>query len=495
MKVSFVVPVYKKKADQLKSCLKSLKDQSYKDIQVVCVFDGPNEELEQVAKIVELEDTRFSHVVIEHGGAPKARNAGFPLTNGDVVSFWDADCYAEPEMVREWIRTFDENPDCDFVYSGYKFTDPQVPGYESEVFDPWLLGRYNYISSMFPLKRDKFPGWDEELEGLQDWDYWRRVVENGSKGRFLPGFGWSTDLPDKESISGNVETTRQRIEKVRAKHGDAKNDLLVYGGLYKREAIHLAKTLDADYFVNSFWRINDYRAVLMVGFHPWEMRDAGGLFNQLGPDTIKMVYWMGLDSEMIYNAPYFEVKQLMAKIKETINVHFCEGERTRKILGDMGINAEVLPFPREAGQASEALPEKFKVLALSDDNYKGHLNAVIKSMPDVDITVVEHQKPYDINEYSLVMQFTAYPRLLQQSQKMLMNGRYVISNIQEPYSGYVDPEDITKFKEDVIDKVLALKNTKDLNVDAQKYYMELSEPRVFIDEVKKRYIPAMEVVS
>lgn len=495
MKVSFVVPCYKKKPDQLKACIKSLREQSHKDIQIVCVFDGPDPDLEEVIKLAEVEEPRLSHTVIEHGGAPKARNAGFPLTNGDIVSFWDADCYAEPEMTAMWVRTFDENPDCDFVYSGYKFTRQDVPGYESEIFDPWLLSRYNYISSMFPIRRDKFPGWDEALTGLQDWDYWRRVVENGSKGRFIPGFGWSTDLPDETSISGKVDVTRERIEVVRKKHGDAKNDILVYGGLYKREAIHLAKTLDADYFVNSFWRINDYKAVLMVGFHPWEMRDASGLFNQLPPETLKMVYWMGLDSEMIYNAPYFEVKQLMAKIKESIKYHFCEGERTRKILEDMGIEAKVLPFPREGGKAQESLPEKFKVLALADDNYMGHLQAVVKSMPDIDITIVEHQKPYEIKDYTVGIQFTAYPRLLQQSQKMLMNGRYLVSNIQEPYSGFVDISDVTKFKEDVISKVLELKDKKELNVDAQNYYMELSEPRDFINEIRSKFVPEMEVVS
>ncbi|HNC58471.1 MAG TPA: glycosyltransferase [Leptospiraceae bacterium] len=494
MKVSFVVPVYKKKPEQFKKCLKSLQGQSHKDIEVVCVFDGPNEELESVVKLVELEDKRFSHIVIEHGGAPKARNAGFPLTKGDVVSFWDADCYAEPEMTAMWIRTFDDNPDCDFVYSGYRFVQPEVPGYESELFDPWVLARYNYISSMFPLRRDKFPGWDESLEGLQDWDYWRRVVENGSKGRFIPGFGWATELPDKESISGNVETTRQRIEKVREKHGDAKKDILVYGGLYKREAIHFAKILDADYFVNPFWRINDYKAVLMVGFHPWEIRDAGGLFSSLKEDTVKMVYWMGLDSEMFYNAPYFEVKQLVAKINQTINHHFCDGERTRKILADMGINAEIMPFPREGGVAQETLPDKFRVLAVSDEAFKGHLHAVVKSMPDIDFTIVEPEKPYDIKLYTVGMQFTSYPRLLQQSQKMLMNGRYVISNIQEPHAGFVDTSDVTKFKEAVIEKVLSLKKVTEINADAKKYYMEMSDPGIFSKEIKKRYAPTLEVV-
>lgn len=495
MKVSFVVPIYKKKKEQIAGCLKSLRGQSYKDIEIICVFDGPNDELEPIVDSAILDDARISKKVIEHGGAPAARNAGFEASVGDVVSFWDADCYAEPEMTAMWVRTFEENPDCDFVYSGYKWTDPNVPGYESEMFDPWLLTRYNYISTMFPIKRHKFPGWDVSLEGLQDWDYWRRVVESGSKGKFIPGFGWSTDLPDGDSISGNYEKTKPRIEKVREKHGDMKKDILIYGGLYKREAVQIAKIMDADYFVNPFWRIDDYKAVVMLGFHPWEMRDASGLFNQLPETTKKIIYWMGLDSEMIYSAPYHEVVQLIKKINEVVKVHFCEGERTRKILESMGIKAEILPFPRETGQAVDYLPEKFKVLALSDENFKAHMNAVIKSMPDVNFTIVEHNKPYDIKDYTVGIQFTSYPRLLINSMKMLMNGRYMISNIQEPYSGYVDTSDVTKFKEAVIEKIETLKKTKDLNVEAQKYYMELSEPEVFKETIKKQVYGGLEVVQ
>lgn len=495
MKVSFVIPVYKKKPEQLKNCIKSLREQSYKNIEIVCVFDGADAELEPVVDSAILDDARISKKVIEHGGAPKARNAGFEASTGDVVSFWDADCYAEPEMTAMWIRTFEDSPDCDFVYSGYKWTNQNAPGYESEIFDPWLLTRYNYISTMFPVKRHKFPGWDESLTGLQDWDYWRTIVERGSKGKFIPGFGWSTDLPDADSISGNYEKTKPRIEKVREKHGDTKKDILVYGGLYKREAVQVAKILDADYFVNSFWRINDYKAVLMLGFHPWEMRDASGLFNSLPETTKKIIYWMGLDSEMIYSAPYHEVVSLIKKINAVVKVHYCDGERTRKILESMGIQADILPFPREQGVAAETLPDKFKVLALGDENFKAHINAVIKSMPDVDFTIVEHNKPYEIKEYTVGIQLTAYPRLLINSMKMLMNGRYLISNVQEPYSGYVDTSDITKFKEAVIEKISQLKNTKDLNTEAQKYYMEMSEPEVFKETIRNQIAVALEVVQ
>jgi hypothetical protein len=41
-----------------------------------------------------------------------------------------------------------------------------------------------------------------------------------------------------------------------------------------------------------------------------------------------------------------------------------------------------------------------------------------------------------------------------------MNGRYLISNIQEPFSGFVDTADVTKFKNDVIQRIVELMETK-----------------------------------
>lgn len=495
MKVSFVVPVFKKKADQLKACIKSLREQSHKDIQVVCVFDGPDHGLEEIVKLAEIEDSRISHTVIEHGGAPKARNAGFSLTNGDIVSFWDADSYAEPEMAAMWVRMFKENPDCDFVYSGYKFTNPNAPGFESEPFDPWVLSKYNYISSMFPIKREKFPGWDENLAGLQDWDYWRRVVRMGSKGKFLPGFGFLTDLPDKESISGNSEQTRERIEKIREKHGDANPRTLIYGNLYKKECIYFAKLLNADYFFNQFWRVRDYDSVLMVGFHPWEFSETYGFMAGLKDGVKKIVYWMGLDAEMLFNAPFSEAKRFIALANKIITKSYCDGERTRKILENLGIEAEILPFPIEVGEAPDAMPSKFRVLALADDVNAKFLRGVVSSMPDIDITIVRPETNYDIKEYSVAMQFTEYPRILNATQKVLKYGRHVISNVQEPHAGYVDIKDVVKAKQEIISKVYELKDKRDLNVEAQKYYRELSDPSLFKAEIDKITSPQLEVVK
>lgn len=493
MKVSFIVPIYKKKATQLQACLESLKTQSHKDIEVIGVFDGPDETLQNVFKDFE-QGKRFSSLVIEHGGAPRARNAGAEIATGDVIAFWDADCYAEPEMTAMWIRTFDDNPDCDFVYSGYRWTDSNREGYKSEAFDPWVLEKYNYIASMFPVKREKFLKWDESLTGLQDWDYWRRIVKAGSKGRWIPGFGFATDYPDENSISGKFNVTKERIRKVREKHEDVKKDILVFGTLYKRECVHLAKLLDADYFLNPFWRIEDYKMVIMLGFHAPEVMEGAGFFSSLPKETVKIIYWMGLDAESYYTSPYHDVKRILPRLNTLVDVNFCDSQRTEDMLVNMELKPEVVTFPREEGIPCTELPAEFKVLALADDQFKGHLDALVKAVPNLDIEVVQPETPYDINKYTVGMQFARWPKLLNASRNMLMSGRYMVSNVQEPFAGYVDTSDVTKFKEEVIKKLFALKDVRTLNTEAQEYYLGTSSREDFKARLLKLLPTKLEVV-
>lgn len=491
MKVSFIVPIYKKTPEQLRNCLKSLTKQSYKDIEVIAVFDGENEELQKAAL-----DFHVKSIVIEHGGACKARNEGAKLSTGDLIVCWDADCYAEPEMTRMWVDTLNENPDCDFVYSGYRFTDPNYPAFESEPFDPWTLEKYNYIASMFPLRREKFPGWDESLDGLQDWDYWRRVVAAGSKGKFIPGYGFVTEPPTNDSISGQTEKRIERIRRVREKHKDVTPDILVQGILLKRDAIVMAKTLGADYFNGPFWKIGDYKMVLMMGLHPWEIENSVSTFMAVGPDTVRAIYWTGYDADSFAMSPYMPTKALIKTINEGVHYNFAMDDRTKNVLDAFGIQSEVLAFPREAGEPGKALPDKFKVLVWADDNFRAHAESVVKAMPDIEFQMVQENIFYRIPEYALVMQYTASQRLEMGSKNALMMGRYVISNVQAPYAGYISPnQDVTAFKNEVIAKIREIQAKKEINAEAQAHYLEETAPGKFVDRIKACLPAKLEVVA
>lgn len=485
--ISYVVPVYKKTSDQLNRCIKSLLNMSVKDIEIIAVFDGEDAILQPHADKW-AKNRRFRSFVIDHGGACKARNAGFSEVKGDYIAAWDADCYAEPEMAQVWLDNFRRHPEVDFVYSGYKWVDPAIQGFDSEPFDPFTLSKYNYVASMFPVKREKALKWDEDLSGLQDWDYWRRVVEAGGKGQFIPGYGFSTEHPqdDKNSISGQTEKREERIRAVRTKHGDKQTDIMIFGQTFKREAKILAQTLDADYFGPNpyFWMIDPYKLVISMGLHPWDLENSSGIMRSLPKETKKTIYWTGYDADSFSMAPYVQVKAIMSSINKEINNNFAMDERTLGILEDLGVeHLELLTFPRESGNPSMVLPEKFKVLGWADEDHRPILKTIAQAMPDVEFDFVEENKKFHIPDYTVVLQFTNSPKLETGSRNALMNGRYLISNVQAPYAGYVSSENPGKFISDITDRIEKLRATKEINSEAQGYYLSEADPEKFKERI------------
>jgi len=500
MKVSFVIPIYGKKPEQLRRCLKSLLDQSYKDIEIICVFDGPNEELQKLAEPFPVKIVNPG----ERGGAPKARNTGAKVATGDIICFWDADTYAVPEMVKVWVERFTKNPQVDFLYSGYRWTDPNIPGYESEqIFDPWLITKYNFISTMFPVKREKLVEWDESLTGLQDWDFWRRIIQNGAKGLYVPcgpnaaGAAWESDYPDKQSISGDTEqnTFKNRVLAIRRKFNDPAPDVLVYGGAFRYDAIRLAKLIGADYFWNPAYITHDYKMCLFVGFNPPEFEQDMAFLLKTNRDTKVAIYWMGIDAEALGTMPFLEVKKFVAAINRDVAYNFCMDERTLQELEELGIKAEVVPFPRPAGNIITTYPEKFKVLAFGDQENNALIDSVIKALPDVDFEKVVPNKGYRFEDYSVLVQFTVDKTLQDGPRNALIGGRWMISNIQAPYTGYVDTTDAAKAVDEIVTKLRGLQEVKTLNAEAQAHYLDLTDPEKFKAKIKGLTAPQLEVVN
>lgn len=498
MKFSFVVPVYKKSAATLKRCLKSLLTQSYKDTEVIVVFDGFDEELVNVVldlggnALVDPKAGPLKFLVEEHGGACKARNAGAAWALGDFISFWDADCFAEPNMCNAWVAYLTGDPTLDFVYSGYKWADrPDLAGYDSEPFDPWTLEKYNYIASMFPLRKEKVLQWDESLDGLQDWDFWRRVVKSGCKGEYMPTGGvaypFSTELPTADSISGPKADVPARIAKVRSKHGDLDKDTLVLSNLHHVNAIEVAKILDADYFPGpsfDYWHTREYKTLVQVGFDGRQL--ASTYYFLTAKDAKKIIYWMGPDADALQMAPFKVVNELKEQLTTSGISHYCDDQTTKNQLANINIDSSIIRFPVRFNMFSAPLPEKFKVLAYCDETYKPLIESIKKSMPDVDIDMVQPGVQYKLADYSVNLQFTEDKRLITPTRNMLLAGRYVVSNIQEPYCGYVSIEqDIDDFKRDVIKKIRTLMTVKEPDIKAQAHYRHLTAPETFIAELMK----------
>lgn len=482
--LSFCIPVYKKNVEVFEHCLESLFDMSFKDIEVICVFDGPDAELEAVAK-------RFKKVksfVIEHGGAPKARNEAFKHSTGKYISFWDADCYAKPEMAAMWMKTFERNPDAAFVYSGYEFTQEGLDPVNSEPFDLHSLQSGNFIASMFPVERKFVVNWDESLKGAQDWDFWLTIAENGGRGVFIQGFGFVTEPSTVGSISWgawNAGSRDETIQIVREKHRIHRT-IGVYGPMNFMKSLHIAKIINGDVIKGSGLSIKNYDMVVNVGYSPMIR------FDGAKEKAVKVQYWMPWDIDCLEQIAHKTAKLTIELANKEVNHHFCNEIVSKNRLESLGIHAEVLPLPTEIEDLEATLPETFRVLIDTDKAYTPVTKELEKDLPYIAIDRLDRAAP--ITDYSLLISFYEHPTIDEAIRKFLLNGRNVISNVQAPFCGFMDLEVAhPEFRRDLIARIRLARGLP-FNKEAQDYYKTIVAPSKFKERLMELRKSQMEVV-
>ena len=90
IKVSVVVPIYKVEK-YIRECLDSIKNQTLKDIEVICIDDGTPDKSGQIADEYAQKDSRFIVIHQENHGLPAARNRGIEKATGEYIMFVDSD--------------------------------------------------------------------------------------------------------------------------------------------------------------------------------------------------------------------------------------------------------------------------------------------------------------------------------------------------------------------------------------------------------------------
>lgn len=88
--VSVIMPVYNV-APYLRQCLDSLKAQTLKDIEVICVDDGSTDGSSTILDEYAAADSRFRVIRQPNAGAGTARNRGLEEARGTYLFFCDAD--------------------------------------------------------------------------------------------------------------------------------------------------------------------------------------------------------------------------------------------------------------------------------------------------------------------------------------------------------------------------------------------------------------------
>ncbi len=97
-KISVIVPVYNVEK-YLEKCLDSILNQTFKDIEIICVNDGSTDSSRKILETYQKRDSRIKIADKENGGLSSARNAGLKIAQGEFISFIDSDDWVSESML------------------------------------------------------------------------------------------------------------------------------------------------------------------------------------------------------------------------------------------------------------------------------------------------------------------------------------------------------------------------------------------------------------
>ena len=111
--VSVLLSIYKVE-EYLEECLDSILEQSYKNLEIVCVDNGSPDNCGEILKKYALKDKRIKVVTLkENKFLCGGRNAGLDNATGDFVCFIDPDDWIEKDYIKVMVDAIENIKDPD----------------------------------------------------------------------------------------------------------------------------------------------------------------------------------------------------------------------------------------------------------------------------------------------------------------------------------------------------------------------------------------------
>ena len=116
-KVSLIIPIYNTEK-YLRRCLQSALDQTYKNMEVICVDDGSTDDSGMIADEFAKKYSYIKVIHQENRGESVARNTGLKVASGEYIGFLDCDDWIEPDMYENLVKVM-EQKDVDLVAASW----------------------------------------------------------------------------------------------------------------------------------------------------------------------------------------------------------------------------------------------------------------------------------------------------------------------------------------------------------------------------------------
>jgi glycosyltransferase involved in cell wall biosynthesis len=191
---SIVTPVYNTPIKALKSCIASVRKQTFADWEWCIVNDCSTQP--KVGKLLDRLAAKDSRIRVMHrssnGGIVAASQDGLDMATGDFIALLDHDDELNVYALEEVAKCISREPDVDYIYSDEDKIGPDGRRYDTfkkPDFDPIRLLGQNYCCHLSVFRStiiDKVGGFRSGYEGSQDFDLVLRVTEHARKVVHIP---------------------------------------------------------------------------------------------------------------------------------------------------------------------------------------------------------------------------------------------------------------------------------------------------------------------
>ena len=174
----------------IEQCISSLKEQTYKNIEVIYLDNASSDNTFVVGKKA-LAVSGLSHKIFsntESKGISKNLNSLLKNAHGEYLITFSTDDWLTPDSIHEKVKYFLQNPEVGMVYSScfYYFhnTGETIESpHKNKYKQGWVLSeilKYNFIRTVGSMiKREvlKKVGLFDEDSLIEDWEMWIRIAE------------------------------------------------------------------------------------------------------------------------------------------------------------------------------------------------------------------------------------------------------------------------------------------------------------------------------
>lgn len=223
-KISILVPLYNTPINFFNELVQSLLDQTYSNWEL-CLADGSENQNPELMKIIQ-KDSRIKYKFIdENKNISGNTNECLKLATGEFIALLDHDDLLPIFSLYEIVKTINENPDVEFIYTDedkiMRVKENRVDPYFKPDFSPDTLRANNYITHFSVFRKeimDKLEGERSKYDGAQDYDLILRMSEIAKNIIHIPKvlYHWrihpnsTAEMPDAKPYA--YEAGRQAVQ-------------------------------------------------------------------------------------------------------------------------------------------------------------------------------------------------------------------------------------------------------------------------------------------